>query len=104
MCLHGLLLEVCLQYVLFLKFKYSENATKIVEDGKNFCDLLRISELYISEEKLMYILTSVYTSRTYHISKEKDTKKCKKDKSRQIFLKKSYVSLFIGYKLKSDEY
>ena len=33
--------------VLFLKFKYSENATKIVEDGRIFCDLLRISELYI---------------------------------------------------------
>ena len=59
----------------------------------------------------------MYTSRTDHVSTEKNTKKCKKDKSRQIFLekivqgqskihhpKKSYVSLFIGYKLKSDEY
>ena len=34
-------------FVLFLKFKYSENATKIVEDRKFFCDLLRISELFI---------------------------------------------------------
>ena len=39
--------KFAMHFVLFLKFKYSENATKIVEDGRIFCDLLRISELYI---------------------------------------------------------
>ena len=38
---------------LYIKFRYSEKATKIssvkllVEDGTIFCDLLRISELYL---------------------------------------------------------
>ena len=39
--------KFAIYFVLFLKFIYSENATKIVEDGRIFCGLLRISEFYI---------------------------------------------------------